>query len=258
MQVGMIGLGRMGANMVRRWMQGGHTCVVHDVSRDGHRRAGGRGRGPGGVAGRLPGPPDPTPRHLVDGAGRRGRRDAGELAPRLAEGDVIVDGGNSYYRDDIRPRQAAGDPGLHYVDVGTSGGVWGLERGYCLMIGGEKDVVSRLDPIFATLAPGAGTRAAHARAPAAPAPPSRATCTAAQRRRPLRQDGPNGIEYGLMAAYAEGLNVLRHANVGKQHATADAETAPLRTPSTTSTISISRRSPKCGGAAASSPRGCWT
>jgi 6-phosphogluconate dehydrogenase len=153
-----------------------------------------------------------------------------DLVPRLARGDVVVDGGNSYYRDDIERAKRLAPSGLHYVDCGTSGGVWGLERGYCLMIGGEPEVVRRLDPVFATLAPGAGT---------IPRTPGRAGKGTAELG--YLHCGPNGaghfvkmvhngIEYGLMAAYAEGLNILRHANVGKQEHAADAETTPLRNP----------------------------
>jgi 6-phosphogluconate dehydrogenase len=230
MQVGMIGLGRMGANMVRRWMRGGHTCVVHDVSRaavDALAKE-------GAVAGpsldefvaRLAAPRViwlMVPAGVVDAT-------LAELAPRLSEGDVIVDGGNSFYRDDVdRAKRLA--PRLHYVDCGTSGGVWGLERGYCLMIGGETEMVRRLDPLFATLAPGQGT---------IPTTPGR-TGRDSTAERGYLHCGPsgaghfvkmvhNGIEYGLMAAYAEGFNILRHAGVGRQSASADAETTPLRTP----------------------------
>jgi 6-phosphogluconate dehydrogenase len=230
MQVGLIGLGRMGANMTRRLMRGGHECVVHDVSADAVR-----GLAREGAAGatslddfvaRLATPRIVwlmVPAAVVDAT-------LDDLLPRLAAGDVVVDGGNSYYRDDIDRAKRLTPRGLHYVDCGTSGGVLGLERGYCLMIGGEADIVRRLDPLFATLAPGAGS---------APRTPGR------ERRGTAEQGylhcGPhgaghfvkmvhNGIEYGLMAAYAEGLNVLRHANVGRESRAADAETTPLRTP----------------------------
>jgi 6-phosphogluconate dehydrogenase len=230
MQVGMIGLGRMGANMVRRWMRGGHTCVVHDVSRAAVDALAKEGAVPGPsldeFVARLASPRViwlMVPAGVVDAT-------LAELAPRLAEGDVIVDGGNSFYRDDVdRAKRLA--PRLHYVDCGTSGGVWGLERGYCLMIGGETEVVRRLDPLFATLAPGQGT------IPTTPGREGRASTA----ERGYLHCGPsgaghfvkmvhNGIEYGLMAAYAEGFNILRHADVGRQSASADAETTPLRAP----------------------------
>jgi len=231
MQVGMIGLGRMGANMARRLMRGGHECVVHDVSAEAVGAL--TSEGAVGAAAlddfvaRLARPRVVwlmVPAAVVDAA-------LDDLVPRLVAGDIVVDGGNSYYRDDIERAKRLSAHRLHYVDCGTSGGVWGLERGYCLMIGGESDVVRHLDPLFASLAPGAG---------ASPPTPGRA-----QQRGTAEQGylhcGPNGaghfvkmvhngIEYGLMAAYAEGFNILRHANVGKQRQAADAETTPLRNP----------------------------
>jgi 6-phosphogluconate dehydrogenase len=231
MQVGMIGLGRMGANMARRLMRGGHGCVVHDVSSEAVQalaREGAVGTTSlDAFVARLA-----TPRVvwlMVPAAVVDATLDG--LAPRLAAGDVVVDGGNSYYRDDIDRAKRLAVRGLHYVDCGTSGGVWGLERGYCLMIGGESEVVGRLDPLFATLAPGAG---------AVVPSPGRAERggTAEQGYLHCGPNGAghfvkmvhNGIEYGLMAAYAEGLNILRHANVGKRARAADAETTPLRNP----------------------------
>ncbi len=231
MQVGMIGLGRMGANMARRLMRGGHTCVAHDVGADAVRGLAAEGAigatSLDDLVARLAAPRVVwlmVPAAVVDAT-------LAELAPRLAPDDVVVDGGNSYYRDDVDRAQRLQARGLHYVDCGTSGGVWGLERGYCLMIGGERDVVRRLDPLFATLAPGRGT--------VAPAPGREGRGGTAEQG--YLHCGPsgaghfvkmvhNGIEYGLMAAYAEGLNVLRHANVGKQTRTTDAETTPLRDP----------------------------
>jgi len=231
MQVGMIGLGRMGGNMVRRFLRGGHACVVYDVSRDAvgalaKEGATGAASMDDFVA-RLAWPRTVwlmVPAAVVD-ATLEG------LVPRLAADDVVVDGGNSYYRDDVDRAKRLTTRGLHYVDCGTSGGVWGLERGYCLMIGGEADVVRRLDPLFATLAPGAGTLA---RTPGR----ERRAGTAEQGYLHCGPSGAghfvkmvhNGIEYGLMAAYSEGLNILRHANVGKRARAADAETTPLRTP----------------------------
>jgi 6-phosphogluconate dehydrogenase len=231
MQVGMIGLGRMGANMVRRLMRGGHECVVHDVSAEAVRAIASEGAvgstSLDDFVARLR-PPRivwlMVPAAVVDPT-------LAELVPRLAANDVVVDGGNSYYRDDIDRAGRLSEQSLHYVDCGTSGGVWGLDRGYCLMIGGEPEVVRRLDPLFATLAPGKGTLS--------PTPGREGRGGTAERG--YLHCGPNGaghfvkmvhngIEYGLMAAYAEGLNILRHANVGKQTRSADAETAPLRDP----------------------------
>ena len=231
MQVGMIGLGRMGANMTRRLMRGGHECVVYDVSADAVR-----GLAREGAVGatsldeflaRLTLPRVVwlmVPAAVVD-------ETLDDLVPRLAAGDVVVDGGNSYYRDDIERAKRLEARRLHYVDCGTSGGVLGLERGYCLMIGGEADVVQRLDPLFATLAPGAGS------IPRTPGR-ERRTRTAEQGYLHCGPHGAghfvkmvhNGIEYGLMAAYAEGLSVLRNANAGRRTRAADAETTPLRTP----------------------------
>jgi 6-phosphogluconate dehydrogenase len=231
MQVGMIGLGRMGANMVRRLMRGGHECLVHDVSADAVRALANEGAsGTTSIEDFIARLTPPrvvwlmVPAAVVDST-------LDSLLPRLAAGDIVIDGGNSYYRDDIDRAKRLAARGLHYVDCGTSGGVWGLARGYCLMIGGEPDIVRRLDPLFATLAPGAGSleRTAGREKLAGTAEQGYLHC------------GPNGaghfvkmvhngIEYGLMAAYAEGLNILRHANVGKRTQAADAETTPLRHP----------------------------
>jgi 6-phosphogluconate dehydrogenase len=231
MQIGMIGLGRMGANMVRRLTQGGHQCVVHDVSAaavDALVKEGATGSTSlDDFLARLSKPRAVwlmVPAGVVDAT-------LAKLVPGLTPGDVIIDGGNSYYRDDVDRAKRLAVTGLHYVDCGTSGGVWGRERGYCLMIGGEPDVVRRLDPVFATLAPGAGTL------PRTPGRESRAGTAESG----YLHCGPNGaghfvkmvhngIEYGLMAAYAEGMNILRHANVGARAQTADAETTPLRNP----------------------------
>jgi 6-phosphogluconate dehydrogenase len=231
MQVGMVGLGRMGANMVRRLMRGGHSCVVHDSAPAAVQALAGEGAigatSLDDFVARLATPRTVwlmVPAAVVDAA-----LDA--LLPKLAAGDAIVDGGNSWYRDDIVRAKRLADRGLHFVDCGTSGGIVGLERGYCLMIGGEADVVRRLDPIFATLSPGV-----------AAAPRSRGrdgrTGTAEQGYLHCGPSGAghfvkmvhNGIEYGMMAAYAEGLNILKHAAVGKLAAAADAETTPLRDP----------------------------
>ncbi len=231
MELGMIGLGRMGSNMVRRLMKAGHRCVVYNRH------------------------PEPVQALVKEGAlGAASLEDFVKklklprtiwmmvpaavvdstlqtLLPLLERDDVIIDGGNSHYHDDIRRAAELQPKGIHYMDVGTSGGVWGAERGYCLMIGGEKTVVQRIDPIFAALAPSVD---------AAPRTPGRETVGGTAEHGYL-YCGPsgaghfvkmvhNGIEYGIMAAYAEGLNILRHANAGKEHRTVDAETTPLRHP----------------------------
>jgi 6-phosphogluconate dehydrogenase len=231
MQLGMIGLGRMGANMVRRLLRGGHRCVAYDVH---------------------PGPVEALVKEGAEGASsldelvkKLARPRAvwlmvpaafvdptlQDLASRLEEGDILIDGGNSYYVDDLRRASELRTKGLHYVDVGTSGGVWGLERGYCMMIGGEEAVVTHLDPIFATLAPavesaprtlgreGVGGTAEHGYLHCGPNGAGH-----------FVKMVHNGIEYGLMAAYAEGLAILRNADIGKRPQDADAETTPLRDP----------------------------
>ncbi len=231
MQLGMIGLGRMGANMVRRLLRNGHECVVYDRSDQAVAAlAAERAVGAGSLTdlvGRLRKPRVVwlmVPAAVVD-------RSIAELAPLLEAGDILIDGGNSYYVDDIRRAQELSRHGLHYVDVGTSGGVWGLERGYCMMIGGEPDVVRHLDPIFAALAPGVGTIE---RTPGR----EKAGGTAEQGYLHCGPNGAghfvkmvhNGIEYGIMAAYAEGLGILAGANVGSRSHEVDAETTPLRDP----------------------------
>jgi 6-phosphogluconate dehydrogenase len=231
MQVGMIGLGRMGANMVRRLMRAGHDRVVYDVSADAVSELEGEGAtGSGSLedfVGALEKPRSiciMVPAAFVDST-------LDQLVALLDEDDTVIDGGNSYYRDDQRRAAALRERGVHYVDMGTSGGVFGLERGYCLMIGGDDTAVERLDPFFAALAPGVD---AADRTPGRDGDPS-----------PTEQGylhcGPpgaghfvkmvhNGIEYGMMGAYAEGLNILHHANVGASKQEEDAETAPLREP----------------------------
>jgi 6-phosphogluconate dehydrogenase len=231
MQLGMIGLGRMGANMVQRLLQGGHECVVFDVNPANVKKL--ANDGAKGVksldefVSRLK-PPRAAwlmvPAAAVD-------QTLHDLAARMQQGDIIIDGGNSHYIDDIRRANELKPKGIHYVDAGTSGGVWGSERGYCLMIGGEQDVVQHLDPIFATLSPGIGT---------ASRTPGRDK-TGGTAEHGYLHCGPsgaghfvkmvhNGIEYGIMAAYAEGLNILQHANAGTKTLAADAETTPLRQP----------------------------
>jgi len=231
MQLGMIGLGRMGANMVRRLIGGGHDCVVFDMSPKAVAQlAKEKAVGASSLADFVKKLAKPravwlmVPAAVVD-------RTIADLLPLLEKGDILIDGGNSYYVDDIRRAKELTPKGIHYVDVGTSGGVWGLERGYCMMIGGETEVVKRLDPIFKTLAPGKGD---------IPKTPGRekAKGTAEEGYLHCGPSGAghfvkmvhNGIEYGLMAAYAEGLGILRAANVGKDVHAVDAETTPLRDP----------------------------
>jgi len=225
MQLGMIGLGRMGANMVRRLLRGGHECVAYDHSAEAVRGLAGEGARAAATLQELVGSLR-TPRalwlmvpaHVVDGV-------IADLAPLLASGDIVIDGGNSHYHDDIRRAETLARAGIHYLDIGTSGGVLGLARGYCMMIGGEREVVASLDPILATLSPGGR-------------PPAAGRSSAEQGYLHCGPHGAghfvkmvhNGIEYGLMAAYAEGLNVLRHADAGFQTQVADAETAPLSDP----------------------------
>ncbi len=231
MKIGMIGLGRMGANMVRRLMRAGHQCVVFDRSAEAVgalAKEGATGAASlDDLVAKLSVPRAiwlMVPAALVDAT-------IDDLAPRLVPGDTVLDGGNSYYVDDIRRAKQLEARGLHYVDVGTSGGVWGLERGYSQMIGGKLDPVKQLDPIFAALAPAMES---------APRTPGRETKAGTAERGYLHCGGPgaghfvkmvhNGIEYGLMASYAEGLSILRHANAGVERREQDAETTPLRDP----------------------------
>ena len=231
MQLGMIGLGRMGSNMVRRLMRGGHQCVVFDrAAKAVDDLVKEKATGAKSVAEFVQKLAKPRAIWLMVPAGVVDQT-LSELAPLLESGDIVIDGGNSYYADDLRRAKELISKGLHYVDVGTSGGVWGLERGYCMMIGGEKDVVQHLDPIFATLAPGIGD---------IPRTPGRDKLGGTSEQGYLHC-GPNGaghfvkmvhngIEYGIMAAYAEGLGVLKCANVGSHQGETDAETTPLRDP----------------------------
>jgi 6-phosphogluconate dehydrogenase len=231
MQLGMIGLGRMGANLVRRLMRSGHECVVYDVNPEAVRRLEEEGAigaaSLDDLAARLT---VPRAAWIMVPAALAGRT-VDELAGRMDAGDIIIDGGNTYYRDDIHRAETLAARGLHYVDVGTSGGVWGLERGFCLMIGGEADVVERLEPIFRTIAPGVevAPRTPGREGEPTPAEHGYLHCGPSGAGHFVKMVH-NGIEYGLMAAYAEGLNVLRNANVGKRQVVGDAETAPLTNP----------------------------
>ena len=231
MQLGMVGLGRMGANLVRRLMRDGHRCVVYDVNADVVKKL--EAEGATGAtsledfAVRLDKPRVAwlmLPTAIVDST-------LGRLVPLLEPGDVVIDGGNSYYRDDVTRAKWLAPLGIHYLDCGTSGGVWGLERGYSLTIGGEADVVARLDPIFKTIAPGAGS--------AEPTPSrTRRDGTAPDGYLHCGPNGAghfvkmvhNGVEYAMMAAIAEGLSIIKHANAGKASQVIDAETTPLRDP----------------------------
>jgi 6-phosphogluconate dehydrogenase len=231
MQLGMVGLGRMGANLVRRLMRDGHRCVVYDVNPEAVKQLDAEGAtGTSSLQELVDKLEQPRavwlmlPAAIVDST-------LEQLVPLLARGDAVIDGGNSYYRDDITRAKQLVAQDIHYVDCGTSGGVWGLERGYCLMIGGETEVVTRLDPIFKTIAPGAGS--------AEPTPGRTGRDgTAADGYLHCGPSGAghfvkmvhNGVEYGMMAAIAEGLSVIKHANAGKATQAVDAETTPLRDP----------------------------
>ncbi|HXB55623.1 MAG TPA: decarboxylating 6-phosphogluconate dehydrogenase [Vicinamibacteria bacterium] len=231
MQLGMVGLGRMGANMVRRLLKGGHECVVFDRDPANVKRLAGEGAtGANSLDDFVAKLKPPRAAWLMVPAAAV-EATLTDLAGRLQKGDIIIDGGNSYYIDDIRRARELTARGLHYLDVGTSGGVWGLERGYCQMIGGETDVVRRLDPIFKTLAPGRGgiDRTAGREKVGGTAEEGYLHCGPSGAGHFVKMVH-NGIEYGLMAAYAEGLNILRHANAGRQGRAVDAETTPLRDP----------------------------
>jgi 6-phosphogluconate dehydrogenase len=231
MQLGMVGLGRMGANIVRRLMRGGHECVVYDVSQESVRQLESEGAtGSTSLADFASKLTTPRVAWVMVPAALTGRV-VDELAQHMEPGDIIIDGGNSYYRDDVDQAKALKAKGIHFVDIGTSGGVFGLERGYCLMIGGEQDVVQHLDPLLRTIAPGVETAP---RTPGKTGEPTPAELG-------YLHCGPNGaghfvkmvhngIEYGLMAAYAEGLNILHKANIGNKQEEVSAEITPLRDP----------------------------
>jgi len=231
MQLGMLGLGRMGGNIVRRLMNAGHDCVVFDTRAEVVASLASEGAtGATDLADFVARLTAPRAMWLmVPAAAVDALIDA--LAAHLQRDDIIIDGGNSYYKDDLARAARLREIGIHYVDVGTSGGIWGRERGYCLMIGGEPRIVAHLEPIFSTIAPGLGTIE---RTPGRSGEPSAAEqgylhCGANGAGHFVKMVH-NGIEYGIMAAYAEGMNILRHADVGKHEQAADAETAPLRNP----------------------------
>jgi 6-phosphogluconate dehydrogenase len=232
MQLGMVGLGRMGAGLVRRLMRDGHHCVGYDVSPDAVKALEADGAvGASSMADFAAKLEPPRMVWVMVPAGEITDETIAALAEVLEPGDTIIDGGNTYYHDDLRHAATLGEKGIHHVDVGTSGGVWGFERGFCLMIGGERDVVDRLSPIFASIAPGVDS---------APRTPGR-TGEPAPAEQGYYHCGPggaghfvkmvhNGIEYGLMAAYAEGLNIIKNADAGLRQMDMDAETAPLEHP----------------------------
>jgi len=232
MQLGMVGLGRMGSNLVRRLLPAGHECIVYDLNAETVKELAGEGAtGAGSLEELVAALDKPRAVWVMVPAGQITEQTVSELGELLEAGDTIIDGGNSYYRDDIARAARLAKQNLHYVDVGTSGGVWGLERGYSLMIGGEEEVVERLGPLFAAIAPGVD---AAARTPGRTGEP----VTAEQGYLHCGPNGAghfvkmvhNGIEYGAMAAYAEGLNILKHANAGSVQRESDAETAPLEHP----------------------------
>jgi 6-phosphogluconate dehydrogenase len=232
MELGMVGLGRMGANLVRRVSRAGHHCLVFDVNPAAVTALEAEGAtGASSLENLVSRMSAPRVVWVMVPAGEITTKTVSDLAEHLQPGDVIIDGGNSYYRDDISRAEAVRAKGIHYVDVGTSGGVWGLERGYCLMIGGEPDVIEGLRPIFAAIAPGVEAAERTPGRTGEPSPPEHG----------YLHCGPsgaghfvkmvhNGIEYALMAAYAEGLNILRNANAGAAKRDADAETAPMENP----------------------------
>jgi 6-phosphogluconate dehydrogenase len=232
MQLGMIGLGRMGANIVRRLMRDGHSCVVFDVNPDAVSALEKDGAtGSTSLADFVDKLTVPRAAWVMVPAGEVTGKTIADLASHMESGDTIIDGGNSYYRDDISRAADLAKRGIHHIDCGTSGGVWGIDRGYCLMIGGEVDPVAHLQPIFATIAPGMGSAPRTAGRTGAPAPSEYG----------FLHCGPNGaghfvkmvhngIEYGMMASFAEGLNILHNANAGKRTTESDAETAPMEEP----------------------------
>jgi 6-phosphogluconate dehydrogenase len=230
MQLGMVGLGRMGANLVRRLMRDGHHCVVYDINADAVASLVAEGAvGATDLDDFVAKLAKPRTAWLMLPAAITGRT-LDHLAAMLEPGDTVIDGGNSYYRDDIARARQLAPKQIHYIDCGTSGGVWGLERGYCLMIGGEDGPVERLDPIFATIAPGLGdVEATPGRKPGGTAQNGYVHCGPAGAGHFVKMVH-NGIEYGMMAAIAEGLSIIKHANAGKEEQVTDAETTPLTDP----------------------------
>jgi 6-phosphogluconate dehydrogenase len=229
MQLGMVGLGRMGANLVRRLLKAGHECVVFDVDAEVVKTLADEGAtGASSIDDFVAKLAAPRAAWVMVPAGSITQQTVAELAERMQSDDVIIDGGNTFYRDDIERAKTLIAQGIHYVDVGTSGGVWGLERGYCLMIGGESEVVTRLSPLFQAIAPGvdAAARTRGREGDPVPAEQGYLHCGPAGAGHFVKMVH-NGIEYGLMASYAEGLNILRNANAGAVSREADAETAPL-------------------------------
>jgi 6-phosphogluconate dehydrogenase len=232
MQIGMVGLGRMGANMAVRLEKAGHQCVVYDVYAENVKKLESQGlTGSTSIDDFLKKLPSPRsiwlmiPAAVVDST-------LNELTPKLSKGDIVIDGGNSYYIDDIRRSQELAEKGIQYVDAGTSGGVWGAERGYCLMVGGSEEAVKHLDPIFKSLAPGRGSierTPGRDKAAASTSEDGYLYCGGSGAGHFVKMVH-NGIEYGIMAAYAEGFNILKRANIGKQEHKQDAETTPLRCP----------------------------
>jgi 6-phosphogluconate dehydrogenase len=230
MQLGMIGLGRMGANLVRRLMRDGHHCVAYDRNPETVKMLAGEGADGASsleeFVGTLSRPRNiwiMVPAGVVEST-------LASLVPLLDSGDVVIDGGNSYYRDDMPRAKALKEKGIHYLDVGTSGGVWGLERGYCLMIGGDTEAVERLNPIFLTIAPGEGSvEPTPGRAPGSAASQGYLHCGPSGAGHFVKMVH-NGVEYGMMAAIAEGLAIIKHADVGLHQDEIDAETTPLRDP----------------------------
>lgn len=231
MQLGMIGLGRMGANLVRRLTKDGHACVVYDRNRAAVKKLAGRGvQAAASLDEFIAKLSKPRAAWVMVPAGVTGET-VEEVSLRMEAGDIIIDGGNSYYRDDLERAKALKRRGIHYVDCGTSGGIFGLTRGYCLMIGGEKKIVKHLDPIFKSIAPGvkAASRTPGRTGASIPAEQGYLHCGPTGAGHFVKMVH-NGIEYGLMAAYAEGLNILKHADVGLRAREQDAETTPLRDP----------------------------
>ncbi len=232
MQLGMVGLGRMGANIVRRLIGDGHECVVYDVSADAVKQLEGEGAtGASDLDDFVAKLAKPRAAWVMVPAGEITEKAVDDLAERLDSGDAIIDGGNSYYHDDIRRAAALGEKGIDYLDCGTSGGVFGLERGYCLMIGGPEEAYERLEPVFASLAPGvdAAERTPGREGDPSPAEQGYLHCGPSGAGHFVKMVH-NGIEYGVMAAYAEGLNILHNGDAGRSEAAGDAETAPLERP----------------------------